>query len=325
MKKNISNTSLNKLNNIVSICNTTIKDNFFLNTYHNINIINRGGFGIVLNAYNKISNNRFAIKIVPFLINKDNPNELISYKINNKLKEVRCLSKFNHKNIVNFYDSWIETTNKLPDILSNCNNLNEYIHDLNKDEFLSYSLEKQDILNTNKNSLVILNIFIVMELMDMSLKKYIEIYPLNNRETTKIITSIIDGITYLHSINIVHLDLKPENILIKMVNDTIIDIKIADFGLVIKKDDNLINFNYGTKIYRPPHYDIICFKYDIYSLGIILFELYTEFNTNMERIKCIEQFKSKNTKKYTFLYPLISSNVNDRPFIYEVYKHINLF
>ena len=58
---------------------------------------------------------------------------------------------------------------------------------------------------------------------------------------------------------------------------------------------------------------IFCFKYDIYSLGIILFELYTDFNTEMERFKLIELFKSKKINKLKKLYPLISNRIDERP------------
>ena len=44
------------------------------------------------------------------------------------------------------------------------------------------------------------------------------------------------GVEYLHSLNIVHLDLKPENIV--CVDEDSFQIKVVDFGLARRLDDN---------------------------------------------------------------------------------------
>lgn len=85
------------------------------------------------------------------------------------------------------------------------------------------------------------------------------------------------AIAYVHKQKIIHLDLKPKNILIS-VND---DIKIADFGLAYDFSSKKPLIACGTLNYtapeifsttESPHYD---FKVDVYSLGIIVWQMTT--------------------------------------------------
>ena len=75
-------------------------------------------------------------------------------------------------------------------------------------------------------------------------------------------------------------------------------IKIADFGLSIKKENpkqiTMGSDEYGTISYLAPecvesnHYSIYT---DYYALGIILFLLYSQFKTNMEKYKSLEDLR----------------------------------
>lgn len=67
---------------------------------------------------------------------------------------------------------------------------------------------------------------------------------------SQIMRSLLHGLSYLHSKNIVHRDIKPANILIK--NKNMLDkIKIVDFGLaVFLSDDNIMDYEtVGTLLY----------------------------------------------------------------------------
>ena len=124
----------------------------------------------------------------------------------------------------------------------------------------------------------------------------------------KLISQILEGVEYIHDNRYIHRDLKPGNIFLDENND----VKIGDFGLVQtfdknKKEQNNSSFNsfffnnnlqylnfggelmtvgIGTKYYCSPeqekskNYDN---KTDIYSLGIIIFEMFYKFNSLMER------------------------------------------
>jgi eukaryotic-like serine/threonine-protein kinase len=84
------------------------------------------------------------------------------------------------------------------------------------------------------------------------------------------------GLKTAHSKGIIHRDLKPENILVSNQ-----EIKIADFGLAFQKDDVRVTDGYGivgTPGYMSPEQirsEKITTKSDLFSLGIVLYELWT--------------------------------------------------
>ena len=159
--------------------------------------------------------------------------------------------------------------------------------------------------------------------MDLSLGEYLKKIKYKDREKKIIIKNIIQGVSYLHNRDIVHHDLKPENILLKIdINQKITKLKIADFGLVME-NRLVMDGELGTRTYMPPIYEkSINKKYDIYSLGIIFFELWNDFYTQMERSKAILQFKKGdfNIKNDNIIYikKMINDNENLRPEINEI-------
>jgi len=98
-----------------------------------------------------------------------------------------------------------------------------------------------------------------------------------------IFVQICEGLKYLHSHEriIIHRDLKPQNILV--FDDNLV--KISDVGLARFVNRDTVSITYtgnsaGTPFYISPeqiedfkHVDI---RTDIYSLGIILFEMFTD-------------------------------------------------
>lgn len=94
----------------------------------------------------------------------------------------------------------------------------------------------------------------------------------------KIIKGVCKGLLFLHSIPILHLDLRPENIWL----DNYMRPKIADSGLfrlfdqahTLTTEDVMGSYGYIA----PPEYlyrGNISFKYDIYSLGLLIMEIST--------------------------------------------------
>lgn len=81
---------------------------------------------------------------------------------------------------------------------------------------------------------------------------------------------------------------QPENIF--FANDDLV--KIGDFGLAT---DMLINTEkVGTELYMAPEMlgdDPYNYKVDIYSLGIIYFELLVEFGTDELRVKTLRRLR----------------------------------
>ena len=118
----------------------------------------------------------------------------------------------------------------------------------------------------------------------------------------KIAFQLLQGLNFMHKINIIHTDLKPENILfvnsdyeklfyfpknvcnnknnLFYCNIKNTDIRIIDFGSAIKIDKHKNSYGIiNTRQYRAPEVILQCCaineKTDIWSIGCILFELYT--------------------------------------------------
>ena len=328
--KSCSQNSLDMLNSICENYNIKIENNRILNKLSEVNLINKGGFGIVFRA---IDNSKpVAIKIVPFYINKFNPKILVSCRINEKLKEVRCLNRLNHINIIKYQKAWIEVGDIIPSLLNKSDSKLEIedIYDDNEDETrLIYSRPSyNELISTDFREHVLLNISIQMDLFDLSLKKYLQIFGKDDRECIYIKKSILEGVIYLHYNNIIHCDLKPENILIKMNNQNkITSLKIADFGLVITKNCFQTSEIIGTPIYMAPEVkdDIITPAIDVYSLGIIFYEIDNYFETQMERSLEIDKFKKTQhieVSSFEIYKDMINIDYLKRPSIKHVMKNL---
>lgn len=159
---------------------------------------------------------------------------------------------------------------------------------------------------------------------------------------------IVDAVDYVHYKGLIHRDLKPSNIFFSQDGQ----IKIGDFGLVTDMADipNMITKcgdktglpscarhtqQVGTHLYMSPEqlqglpYD---FKVDIYSLGLIFFELLVYFATEMERIMTLrslregkypEEFPQEHPQEYELLKKMLSPNPQERPATNELKVKLN--
>ncbi|KAJ8787987.1 hypothetical protein J1605_005645 [Eschrichtius robustus] len=131
-----------------------------------------------------------------------------------------------------------------------------------------------------------------------------------------IFLQIAEAVEFLHGKGLMHRDLKPSNIFFTM--DDVV--KVGDFGLVTAMDqdeeDQLVltpmpgyarhTGQVGTKLYMSPeqiHGNNYSHKVDIFSLGLILFELLYPFGTHMERVRVSvppsKKVEKENTLKFT--------------------------
>ncbi|MEG0994992.1 MAG: Stk1 family PASTA domain-containing Ser/Thr kinase [Bacilli bacterium] len=123
------------------------------------------------------------------------------------------------------------------------------------------------------------NYYIVMEYVDgKTLKQLIKRRgALTISEAIDIMLQITDGISHAHDSYIIHRDLKPQNIMIK--EDGLI--KITDFGIAMALNSAQLtqtNSVMGSVHYLPPEQASgkgSTIKSDIYSMGIVFYELLT--------------------------------------------------
>ena len=129
--------------------------------YEIIKKLGEGGFGKVIQVKNKSDNNFYAIKEI--IINNE-----MKDKIKDIKKEADILSKFNCKNIVKYYDSYLYKDKFYI--------LMEYCEGQNLKDFINKSIKNNELIEEDKLS--------------------------------NIIRQICEGIKEIHDKNIIHRDIK---------------------------------------------------------------------------------------------------------------------
>ncbi|KAF9881203.1 protein kinase [Colletotrichum karsti] len=130
----------------------------------------------------------------------------------------------------------------------------------------------------------------------------------NTPEIWRLFRQVLEGLAHIHGLSIVHRDLKPENIFIAHSSDGTDNVKIGDFGLAtsgqfavdkslpntMEADD--ITRSIGTTFYAAPEvrsasHGMYSSKVDMYSLGIIFFEMCYPPMLGMQRAIVLEQLR----------------------------------
>jgi len=123
-------------------------------------------------------------------------------------------------------------------------------------------------------------LFIAMEFIQgVSLRQFILQKSLSQKKALQIIQEVAYALLHLHTHGVIHRDLKPENILITEYGGVkVIDFGIAQLHTEIPDSSNKQKGKFiGTPVYMSPEQkknpDLASFVSDIYSLGIIAYEL----------------------------------------------------
>ncbi|OQR88779.1 protein kinase [Achlya hypogyna] len=118
----------------------------------------------------------------------------------------------------------------------------------------------------------------VMEFMDLGdLKDHLATHDatvLLWRQKLHILRGIVNGLAYLHSLNIVHRDLKSRNVLL----DSKKGVKLVDFGVAKEDVQGTMTLGVGTFRWMAPevlHESAYTVAADIYSFGMLLSEMDT--------------------------------------------------
>ncbi|XP_042890006.1 eukaryotic translation initiation factor 2-alpha kinase 3-like isoform X2 [Penaeus japonicus] len=184
-------------------------------------------------------------------------------------------------------------------------------------------------------------LYIQMELCQReSLKDWLLQNQSRNKKTIcDMFNDIVQAVEYVHDNQLMHRDLKPSNIFFSLDGK----IKIGDFGLVttIAEDlrtpgvvqpgymgrlpDSHHTHRVGTQLYMSPEQvmgQVYDYKVDIYSLGLIFFEMLVPFSTGMERLTVMTRVREgKFPDGFVDDYPdeaellklMLSTNPDTRP------------
>jgi serine/threonine protein kinase len=245
--------------------------------FEEMNLIAIGTYGIVCKATERKSNEIFAIKKIPFNGGLSDP----------ALKEIEIMFKLKSHLICKLESVFVE---------NNYLNSDDYKNEMS-------SVSNNEIFKTEKPFLL----HIKMEFCLMSLKEVMEklnnelnqklsevMTPLGYYISSELFKEILISVDYLHKQKVIHRDLKPNNILITDgMNGRFV--KVADFGLAtIHEFEGQSHTKYtGTQRYVAPevmrgrNYDL---KVDIYSLGVILQELFNIDINEYLKYKIVSNF-----------------------------------
>jgi hypothetical protein len=130
--------------------------------------------------------------------------------------------------------------------------------------------------------------FLVMELLEgRTLREIIDVEgALSPHRALTLMRQLLQALVYAHELGIVHRDLKPANLLVQALPHQE-HLKVLDFGLVkllpgsyLDRGVQLsrVGFTFGTPAYMSPEHATgghVDGRSDLYSVGILLFELLT--------------------------------------------------
>ncbi|EKM52933.1 uncharacterized protein PHACADRAFT_259100 [Phanerochaete carnosa HHB-10118-sp] len=330
--------------------------------WEELELLGRGAFGSVVKARNKMDSRIYAVKKIRLRTNQNDQ------KI---FREVDTLSRLNHRYIVRYYTTWIETSDDVSTATSavgssagtsvpgaahgngstteeesdpfaiNLDDLDDFndtpSHSFpaitftrsgtprsdegesgSSDEDGTSSDEVASPVNGRGRELtkrtgtpvpsISRTLYIQMEYVERQTLKERIAEGLSESETWRLFQQIVDALVHMSSMNILHRDIKLTNIFIDGKGDC----KIGDFGLatsalaVVDPTDLIqtpivdadMTLDVGTRLYIAPEVQSSKgkarnhAKADMYSLGVVFFEMNHPFTTGFERIRVLEHLRT---------------------------------
>jgi len=301
-------------NSLVSSFGNKVGTTRFLSQFELLGELGRGSFGVVMKVLDKIDKQEYALKIIP----------LTRKSAEIAMKEPQLHAMLTpHPNVCRYMGVWCESvTEDFRNVI-----LKNSPCSIGFKTPISYIHDAEEVL------------IIQMELFDMNLKMYMKDIRTTVHKGTSLIIfeNMLAGIAQLHGRTkvIMHRDLKPSNIFLKMSSSgQVIKASIGDFGLSTPIDNGIGNV--GTPTYGAPEQKSGSNKYnekvDVYSLGLILFELFhAPWTTEMERSQDLsyvkmgrisDTLKTKYPRVALLVEKCVSETPSERPTVTELHEDI---
>ena len=200
-------------------------------------------------------------------------------KINDRYEIVRSIGEGGMANVYLGYDTILDRNVAIKVLRGDLSNDEKFVRRFQREALSASSLSHPNIVEMydvgEDNGIY----YIVMEYVEgQTLKQLLKRRgSLTLSETIDIMLQLTDGMAHAHDSYIVHRDLKPQNIMIQDDGQ----IKITDFGIAMALNSTQLtqtNSVMGSVHYLPPEQANgkgSTIKSDIYSMGIIFYELLT--------------------------------------------------
>ncbi|WP_409294423.1 Stk1 family PASTA domain-containing Ser/Thr kinase [Peribacillus sp. SCS-26] len=204
---------------------------------------------------------------------------LIGKRISGRYKIIEMIGGGGMANVYLARDMILEREVALKILRMDFSNDDEFIKRFNREAHSATSLAHPNIVSIYDVGVEDDIYYIVMEYVKgLTLKQYIQQhFPIPVETAINIMEQITSAIAHAHQYGIIHRDIKPQNILI----DSHGTVKITDFGIAMALSSTSItqtNAVLGSVHYLSPEQargGMANKTSDIYSLGIVMFELLT--------------------------------------------------
>ncbi|KAF2934682.1 hypothetical protein DAI22_04g180900 [Oryza sativa Japonica Group] len=281
----------------------------YLNDFEELRSLGQGGFGRVALCKNKLDGRQYAVKKIRLKDRSPQVNEKI-------LREVATLSRLQHQHVVRYYQAWVETEYGQHHVLNAAGSCTA------ESSMYSYdNISLSDAGGGNKQESTYL--YIQMEYCPRTLRQDFETYTSSFRvdDAWRLFRQIVEGLAHVHS--------QAKFLKLEQLDH---DQYLPSEGMGVSMDGT---GQVGTYFYTAPEVEQkwphINEKVDMYSLGVIFFELWYPFSTAMERHLVLSDLKQKGDSPLSWatqfpgqsnlLRRLLSPSPSDRPSAVELLQN----